>query len=298
MSRIAYVNGQYVPHNEASVHIEDRGYQFGDGVYEVCSILNGHPLETDPHLDRLDRSLREIRISEPMSRGALKIAMKEVIRRNRVKNGLIYIQVTRGVAKRDHPFPANVRPSVVMTARAFNFDQMIARGQSGVKVITLPDERWARCDIKSVGLLPNILAKQKAREAGAFEAWQVDRDGFVTEGSSTNTWIVTKNDVIVTRALTNDILPGITRLALLGIIKDLGLRYEERAFTVAEALDAREAFITSATAFATPVVEIDGRPVGNGAPGLTSQELIKAYWRRAVSETGVSKATLPALPLD
>lgn len=298
MSRIAYVNGQYVPHDQAMVHVEDRGYQFADGVYEVCAVLNGRLLDEDAHLDRLDRSLGEIRIAAPMTRRALRVAMRQVVARNRIRNGLLYMQVTRGVARRDHPFPAaGTRPSLVMTAKPLNFAKIIDRASKGVTVITLPDQRWARRDIKSIALLPNILAKQQARDSGAFEAWQVDGDGHVTEGSSTNAWIVTRDGAVVTRALGPEILPGVTRLMLLGIIKALGLRLEERSFTVAEAKAAREAFLTSSTAFATPVIAIDGAPIGNGEPGLTCQTLIAAYWEKVMAETGISRAELPQIPV-
>ncbi|MDA5194705.1 D-amino-acid transaminase [Govanella unica] len=297
MSRIAYVNGQYVPHDQAVVHVEDRGYQFADGVYEVCAILNGRLLDEDPHLDRLARSLRELRIATPMARGPFRVIMRQMVTKNRIRNGLLYIQVTRGVARRDHPFPAEgTRPALVMTAKAMDFGKIIDRASSGIAVITQTDQRWARRDIKSIALLPNILAKQQAREAGAFEAWLVDGNGHVTEGSSTNAWIVTRDGVIVTRALGPDILPGITRLMLLEVIRDLGLKLEERSFTVAEAKDAREAFITSSTAFALPVVQIDGHPVGNGEPGLAAQDLIRAYWKKVMAETGVTRTHLPNIP--
>lgn len=296
MSRIAYVDGQYLPHGQASVHIEDRGYQFADGVYEVCAIFNGRILDEAPHLDRLERSLAELRIPKPKTRAALTVVMREVVRRNRVRNGMIYIQVTRGAARRDHPFPAAARPTVVMTAHAIDFSKMIERSLSGVKVATQPDIRWGRCDIKSVALLPNILAKQAAREAGAFEAWLVDGDGYVTEGSSTNAWIVDADGTLITRPLTTDILPGITRQGLCGLLTGLGYKIEERPFTVAEAKNAREAFFTSTTAFAMPVIAIDDSPIGNGAPGLITQDLLQAYWQKVMSETGLRPGQIPGLP--
>lgn len=292
MSRIAYVDGRYLPHREASVHIEDRGYQFADGVYEVCAVMNGRLLDEAPHLDRLDRSLRELRIPQPMTRPALMRVLREVVRRNRVREGLVYMQVTRGVARRDHPFPAHAHPVLVVAAKHVNFAKTAERAAAGVKAITVPDQRWARCDIKSVALLPNILAKQAAVEAGAFEAWQVDEDGYVTEGSSTNAWIVTKDGVLVTRHLGNEILPGVTRAAILAIAKTLNLQVEERPFTVAEAKSAREAFVTSATSFAMPVVEIDGQAIANGAPGSVARALFAAYWEKAKAETGVDPAVI------
>lgn len=298
MSRIAYVNGQYVPHGDAMVHVEDRGYQFADGIYEVCAILNGRLLDEDAHLDRLDRSLSEIRIQPPMTRAALKVVMKQVVARNRIRNGMLYIQVTRGVARRDHPFPtASVRPAIVMTCKPLDYNKVIERAKEGIKIVSRPDLRWARRDVKSIALLPNILAKQSARDAGAYEAWLVDDEGFVTEGSSTNTWIVTQDGCVVTRALGPEILPGITRMMLLEVIKNLGLTLEERSFTIDEAKSAREAFISSSTAFALPVIEIDDCVIGNGVPGLTCQEIIKAYWIKVMAETGVTKTQIPAIPV-
>jgi D-alanine transaminase len=266
MSRIAYVNGRYLPHREASVHIDDRGYQFADGVYEVIAIERGRLVDEGLHLRRLGRSLAELEIAEPMLEASLKTIMREVIRRNRVCDGIIYIQMTRGVAPRDHAFPRYARTQVVMTARRSKpaNPKILAEG---AQVITLPDLRWARCDIKSIALLPNILGKQQAREAGAYEAWQVDSDGNVTEGTSTNAWIVTAAGEVVTRAATHAILNGVTRLGVIRVIKQAGLKFVERPFSVAEAKRAREAFLTSTTAYVTPVVRIDDSIVGNGKPG-------------------------------
>jgi D-alanine transaminase len=268
MSRIAYVNGRYQPHGAASVHIEDRGFQFADGVYEVCEVRGGRLVDETRHLARLDRSLGELRMQPPVGRAALTLILREVVARNRVETGLVYVQVTRGAAPRDFPFPGpQTRPSLVVTARATDPAKARANGERGVKVITLPDLRWKRRDIKSVSLLPNVLAKQAAREAGAFEAWLVDDQGLVTEGASSNAWIVTAKGALVTRPANEDILRGITRTTLIDLLRHEGLRLEERAFTVAEALGAREAFLSSATNLALPVVEIDGKPVGPGAPG-------------------------------
>ncbi len=277
MSRIAYVNGRYRPHARASVHVEDRGYQFADGVYEVVLIHRGRLVDEDGHLDRLDRSLGEIRIAPPMARGPLRAVMREVVRRNRVRDGIVYIQVTRGVAMRDHPFPQTpIKPALVMTARAIKpFDPDAAR--AGVEAITIPDIRWKRCDIKTVGLLPNVLGKQKAREAGAFEAWMVDDDGFVTEGTSTNAWIVTREGELVTRSLSHAILAGITRHAILDLARAAGVRFAERSFTVAEARAAREAFVSSATSLVKPVVRIDGQSIGNGQAGEVTERLLALY---------------------
>ncbi|WP_374316633.1 D-amino-acid transaminase [Microbacterium sp.] len=278
MSRIAYVNGQYVPHPEAAVHVEDRGYQFADGVYEVIAVARGALIDEEGHMIRLERSLDELRIARPMGRPALAHIMREVVRRNRVVDGLIYIQMTRGVAPRDHAFPANAETSVVMTAKRTK-PANPALLRDGAKVITIPDIRWERCDIKTVSLLPNCLGKQQAREAGALEAWQVDaRDGTVTEGTSTNAWIVTKEGEVVTRKADHAILNGITRIAVLEIIaRQQGLKFVERPFTVEEAKNAREAFLTSTTAFVTPIVRIDDALVGDGKPGLVAKSLREAY---------------------
>jgi D-alanine transaminase len=277
MSRIAYVDGQYLPHGSAVIHIEDRGYQFADGVYEVLAFVGGHIVDEDPHLVRLRRSLSELRIAAPMSDAALKIVMREVVRRNRADDGILYLQITRGVAPREHAFPKRANPVLVVTSRA---RRPVDRGimDRGVEVITIPDIRWQRCDIKSIALLPNVLGKQLAREAGAYEAWQVDRDGHVTEGTSTNAWIVTGDRTVVTRQADNAILNGITRLAVLDIIRREGYRFIERPFTVDEAKSASEAFLTSTTNGVVPVVKIDGVPVGNGGSGQLARSLCDHYW--------------------
>jgi D-alanine transaminase len=282
LSRIAYVNGRYVPHHAAQVHVEDRGYQFADGVYEVCEVRGGQLVDERRHMDRLERSLKELRIAMPMSRNVLGVVLNETVARNRVRDGIVYLQVTRGVARRDHAFPASgTQPSIVVTAKNHNLEKLETGAADGIPVISVPDNRWDRVDIKSVGLLPNVLAKQAAREAGAKEAWFVDPKGFVTEGSSTNAWIVTRDGAVVTRAAEHGILRGITRTVVLEVIADHGLKLEERAFTMDEAYAAREAFITSATQFVTPVVQIDGRPVGNGAPGLIATALRRDYHAHA-----------------
>lgn len=276
MSRIAYVNGRYLAHRDASVHIEDRGFQFADGAYEVIAICDGVLIDERLHLKRLRRSLDELRIAGPMSDAALHIVLREVVRRNDVHDGIVYIQVTRGSAPRDFPFPAGARPSIVLTARRQRpIDPRHV--EEGVKVITVPDIRWGRPDIKSVALLPNALAKQQARESGAYEAWQVDRDGNVTEGSSSNAWIVTASNEVVTRHADTSILNGITRQGVLHLIADQGLRFVERPFSVAEALAAREAFLTSSTNFVLPVVRIDGQPVADGRPGALTRRLRSFY---------------------
>ncbi len=274
MSRIAYVNGRYLRHADASVHIEDRGYQFGDGVYEVCEVRAGALIDETLHLDRLDRSLSELAMEPPMGREALRLVLRETVRRNRVANGLVYMQVTRGVARRDHAFPKpGTPPALVVTAKAVNRERIEGLADRGVAVITCPDIRWKRVDVKSISLLPNCLAKQAARQRGAFEAWLIDDAGYVTEGSSTNAWIVTEGDVLVTRQADQTILNGVTRRVLAAIGIGQGLKIEERPFTVEEALGAREAFITASTLAAIPVISIDGTLVGTGRPGPVSRLL-------------------------
>jgi D-alanine transaminase len=280
MSRVAYVNGRYEPHRTASVHIEDRGYQFADGVYEVIAVMGGVLLDLGPHLARLARSLGELQIARPMTDAALTAVMHEVVRRNGVAEGILYLQVTRGIARRDHAFPGPVRPSVVMTARAQSLDSS-ERARKGVAVVTMPDLRWARRDIKSIGLLPNAMAKQAARQAGAYEAWLIDADGNVTEGSSTNAWIVSSGGELVTRHLDHGILSGVTRLGLVELARKAGLTVVQRPFTPAEALAGREAFLTSTTSFVLPIVSIDGKPVGGGVPGPVAQQLRTVFLAHA-----------------
>jgi D-alanine transaminase len=291
MSRIAYVNGRYLPHGRARVHVEDRGYQFGDGVYEVCEVLAGRLIDERRHMARLDRSLRELRIRWPITTSALGVVLREVIRRNRVTEGIVYLQVTRGVAPRDHAFPAaEVPPAMVVTARSIPLAVRDERAVKGVAVVTVADNRWERVDIKTIGLLPNVLAKQKARESGAFEAWFVDKNGFVTEGSSTNAWIVTATGSLVTRPADNGILRGIARSVLVDHVGREGLRLEERRFSVSEALNASEAFLTSATAIVTPIVKIDGKKIGSGRSGPVATALRTAF--RQVAETAPAWSTI------
>ncbi|MSO68117.1 MAG: D-amino-acid transaminase [Pseudolabrys sp.] len=282
MSRIAYVNGRYLPLSGAKVAIEDRGFQFADGVYEVCEVRGGRLVDERRHVARLDRSLNEIRIARPMSAAALSIVLRETVRRNRVRDGIVYLQITRGVARRDFSFPqANTPPSVVVTARSNDLARLERMAEEGIAVITLPDIRWQRVDIKSVALLPNVLAKQTARDRGAREAWLVDAQGRVTEGASSNAWIVSRDGTLITHPLGRDILPGVTRSVVIDVIKAQGLVFEERGFSVEEAYAAREAFVTSASQIVLPVVSIDGRPVGNGAPGLIATALRRDYHAHA-----------------
>ena len=283
MTGIAYVNGSYIPVEEAAVNIEDRGFQFADGIYEVCLCIGGRYWDLDGHLTRMARSLREMRMPMPMSRAALQIVMNEIVRRNRFSEALVYVQATRGVASRNHAFPPASTPlSLVITAKRFSIDDSDAMAEQGIAVITQPDIRWGRVDIKTVSLLPNVLAKQAAKEAGAGEAWLV-RDGKVTEGSSTNAWIVDHDGALVTHPKSFEILGGITRETAIACAEDLQIKVCERPFTVDEAKSAAEAFITSATNLVTPVTAIDGAVIGTGAPGPVARRLREAYKLRAKS---------------
>ncbi len=280
MPRIAYVNGQYVPQSQAVVHIEDRGYQFADGIYEVCVVVDGRYWDMEGHLVRMTRSLNELRMRAPMEMAALKVVMGEVVRRNRLKNALVYMQVTRGVAPRNHAFPAaNTPPALVITARRFDFNQSDAKAAKGISVITHPDIRWGRVDIKTVGLLPNALAKEAATQAGAAEALLV-RDGYVTECSASNAWIVDKTGALVTHPKSNAILGGITRQTAIACAEELQIKVIERPFTLEEAKAAPEAFLTSATSFVMPIIAIDGAQVGSGEPGPVAKRLREAYKAR------------------
>jgi D-alanine transaminase len=279
MPRIAYVNGRYLAHGDAGVHIEDRGYQFADGVYEVCEIRHGMIVDLSRHLDRLDRSLNEVRIPSPMSRAALVGVIREVARRNRVKNGLFYLQVTRGAARRDHVFPApDTAPSIVITAKSTDPTLIAAKNANGLKAITVADNRWDRVDIKTVGLLPNVLARQAAKEAGAQEAIYIDQRGMVTEGAATNVWIIDGEGNLVTRPAEHGILRGITRTTLKDVAQSLSIPVVEREFSRDEMLAAREVFITAATSICFPVVEIDGQTIGNGHPGTFSEKIRTAFF--------------------
>lgn len=279
MPRIAYVNGRYVPHQDASVHIEDRGYQFADGVYEVCEVRHRVIVDLTRHLDRLERSLAELRIGAPMSRAALSQIIREVVRRNRVENGLFYLQVTRGVARRDHIFPGgHVKPSLVVTAKSTDPQVIAAKNAKGLKAITLPDNRWDRVDIKTVGLLPNVMARQQAKEAGAQEAIYIDAEGMVTEGAATNVWMIDAEGRLVTRPAEQGILRGITRTTLMDVAARLGVEIVERRFSRDEMLAAREVFITAATSICFPIVEIDGRTIGNGHPGTVADKIRSTFF--------------------
>lgn len=275
--RIAYVDGRYVPHGSATIHIEDRGLQFADSVYEVYAVSHGRLLDEAGHVTRLERSLSELEMALPMAKTSLAIVLREIIRRNHLRNGLVYLQVTRGVFHRDHMIPGVTRPTMIVTASRLDPGIFERRRRDGTTVVTTPDLRWGRCDIKTTGLLPNVLAKTAARRAGALEAWLVDEGGNITEGTSTNAWIVTQSGVAITRSLDANILAGVTRGTLLRAAAESQIRIEERAFSVSEAKDATEAFITSATGGIIPVVRIDGKTLGDGKPGKITLRLHEIY---------------------
>ncbi|HVU21456.1 MAG TPA: D-amino-acid transaminase [Rhizomicrobium sp.] len=287
--RFAYVNGRYMPHGDGAVHIEDRGLQLGDSIYEVFAVRDGKLRDEEGHLDRLARSVGELGIAMPMGRKALQLVMRELVRRNGIRDGLLYLQVSRGAVKRDHPIPAAVpRPTLILTARPYDFAGAEARAANGVAVITQPDLRWGRCDIKTTQLLANLLAKTEARKAGAYEAWLVDRDGNVTEGASTTAWIVDKDGHVVTRALSNAILPGVTRRVILEAAAEAQMPVVERTFTPDEVKSAREAFISSAANAATPITSIDGAKIGDGKPGPLSRRIAELYVALSASRAAIS----------
>jgi D-alanine transaminase len=297
VGRIAYVDGRYLRHDLATVHIEDRGLQFADSIYEVLGVFGGRIFDEEEHFDRLERSLREISLPMPMERRALRLVVRELARRNRLTDGLIYMQVTRGAVRRDHAVPERPPlPSLIITGKPIDTASFEERRISGIKVITTADERWARCDIKSTALLPNVLAKTAARAAGAYEAWLVDRDGRVTEGSSTTAWIVDRDGKLVTRDLDNAVLPGVTRRVLREVAESAQMPIVERRFTVEEAQGASEAFITAATIGALPVVEIDGKRIGAGRPGPVARRLQELY--RHAAETSARRGEAREMALS
>ncbi len=284
MGRIAYVNGRYQPHGTSVVHIEDRGFQFADGVYEYFAVFDGRLADADGHLERLWRSLSQIRIRPPMSEAALMVVMRETVRRNRIRDGSVYLQVTRGTAARDHAFPhPSTPPTVVVTAKSLDYAAAQAKAAKGVAVLTQADQRWGRCDIKTVGLLPNALAKQAAREAGAEEAWLVDELGFITEGASTNAWIVDAEGALRTRDTNANILRGVTRKTLIDLAAEAGLEISQRPFTIDDVKTAREAFMTAASTLVMPVTSIDGHRIGDGRPGPVGMRLRVLYEQNARS---------------
>jgi D-alanine transaminase len=276
MSRIAYVNRQFVPQSDAFVAMEDRGYQFADGIYEVAAFLNRRLLDAERHLDRMEYSLRELAIPMPMSRRALMVLIDELISRNSREAGLIYLQITRGVSARNHTWPSDITPALTMNVLPVAIASDAQRAK-GMRAITAPDERWARCDIKSISLLPNILARKKSYDVGARETILVNAAGEVTEGSATNIFFIDGNGTLVTHPKNHAILGGITRDVVLELARNNGVKAEERPFMAAEILAVREVFFTSTSAFVMPIIEVDGKPVGNGAPGLTTSKLIELY---------------------
>ncbi|MEC8210116.1 MAG: D-amino-acid transaminase [Pseudomonadota bacterium] len=277
MTRIAYVDGAYLPFDQAGVHIEDRGYQFADGVYEVFALVDRQMLDVEAHLERLDLSLKKINLASPVSKPALLVILKETIRANNIKDGLVYMQITRGRAARNHAYPATPQPVLSVTVRPINETHRRHVAEAGIKVISIEDQRWKRCDIKSISLLPNVMAKQAAVEAGAQEAWMIDGEGFVTEGASTNAWIVDKAGKLRTRPLANDILDGITRQMLLSLINEMKLELDEVPFTLDEAYSSKEAFSTASSLIVMPVVDINGHEIGNGKPGKITTQLLHNY---------------------
>ena len=277
MSKIAFVNGRYLYQKDAFVNIEDRGYQFADGVYEVIAVSNFNLVDIEPHLDRLERSLLELNIPWPCKRRVLNFILKVVIKRNFLKEGFLYLQITRGVAPRGHEFPSkNIKPSLIVTATKKELSSDLLY-KKGVNVVTAKENRWGRRDIKSVSLLPNVLAKQFAIDNGAFETWFVDNNSQITEGSSTNAWVVLESGELVTRHLGPEILSGITRMKVIELAKKRKFKINQRPFNVKEAIEAREAFLTSTTSLVMPVIAIDGIKVGNGKPGKISLELSALY---------------------
>ncbi|MFM9848217.1 MAG: D-amino-acid transaminase [Hyphomicrobiaceae bacterium] len=281
-TRTVYVNGRYLAYAEAAIHAEDRGFQFGDAAYEVCEVRHGRLIDEERHMQRLKRSLGELRIAEPMLAGAWARVMRETIRRNRVTDGLVYLQVSRGASPRDFLFPpAGTEPTVVCLARRIPKGKGDTTAAKGIAIKTVPDIRWSRCDIKTVMLLPSSLAKEAARAEGANDAWFVDAKGFVTEGASSNAWIVDKDGRLVTRAVDQSILRGVTRTTLADLLRREGVAFVERPFTVEEAKQAREAFLTSATSVVMPIVAIDGKAIGNGEPGLLTLRLRETFHQQA-----------------
>ncbi|WP_020593435.1 D-amino-acid transaminase [Kiloniella laminariae] len=280
MSRTVYVNGSFLPEEDAKISVFDRGFLFADGVYEVSTVLEGRLIDNEAHLTRLQRSLDELQMGCPVTMDELVRLQKELIKQNNLVEGGLYLQVTRGAADREFGFPKDTKPSLVMFTQVKNLiNSPVA--EKGLRVISVPDIRWQRRDIKSVGLLAPALAKQAAVAAGADDAWMYE-DGFVTEGSSNNAYIITKAGSIVTRQLGNEILHGITRRSVLALAAESNIKIEERPFTLEEAADAAEAFVTSATTFVTAVVSLDGKQIGSGKPGPLATRLRQLYIEQAL----------------
>ncbi len=276
MSREAFVNGQYKEFDTAMVHVEDRGYQFADGVYEVFAVINRKIVDYDGHLNRLFRSLNEISLKSPIVKESYLFHIRNLIYKNNIKDGLIYLQITRGVAQRDFKFPKNIKSSIVITAKNVSMENYYSKFKNGIKVKTTADLRWKRVDIKTLNLLPPVLAKQKAVESGCDEAWMIDSDGYITEGSSSNAWILIKDKLITTPATTS-ILKGITRTSLIKVLKKNNIKLIERRFNKQDIKNANEAYITSATQFVMPVIKVDNIRVGDGRIGKYAYIFKDAY---------------------
>ncbi len=285
MKKIVFLNGKYLKEDEAKVSIFDRGYLFGDGVYEVVPVINHTVIDREPFLERFERSLNEINLKWPISKDEFLVMLHELIKRNDLKEGGVYMQVTRGVAPRDFSYPKDTSPAVM----AFTFSKNIIdspQAKTGVKVVTVDDIRWKRRDIKSISLLGQCIAKEEADKKGAYEGWMVE-DGFVTEGTSSSAYIV-KDNKIITRPLSNSILSGIRRKILLELARKHNVKIEERLFSVEEALAADEAFLSSATTFIYPIIEIDGKKIADGKPGPVTKAMRKLYIESALKIAGIS----------
>ncbi len=276
MSSVSYVNGSYVDHSEARVSIEDRGYQFADGVYEVFAVINKKIVDYDDHLNRLFRSLKEISLDTPITKDAYLVHIRNLVRKNYITNGIIYLQVSRGVASRDFKFPINTKPSIVITAKRISMENYYEKFKRGIKVKITEDLRWKRVDIKTLNLLPPVLAKQEAIESGCDEAWMTDANGYITEGSSSNAWILIKNKLITTPT-SSSILKGITRTTLIRSLKNKNIQLIEKRFNKKDIKKSSEAFITSATQFVMPVIKIDNDKIGNGRVGKFAQIFRESY---------------------
>ena len=277
MSRVVFLNGQYCDYNKSLVHVEDRGYQFADGVYEVFTVINSSIVDFQPHLKRLFKSLSELKIPSPISKNTYLFHIKNIIKKNLIKNGTVYLQVTRGVASRDFKYPKNIKSSLTIIGKIISEDIFYHNIINGIKVKTTKDLRWGRCDIKSLNLLPPVLAKQLAYDNGASEAWLLDDNGNITEGSSSTAWILDKNNCLKTASLKNNILAGITRESFLRGLKKNKIKFKEVSFNINDIKDAKEAFITSATTFVTPVIKINNLKVGNGKPGIFAPIFLDLY---------------------
>ncbi len=277
MSRVAYVNGNYLDFKKSLVHIEDRGFQFADGVYEVFNVSESKLVDYDLHLKRLFRSLSELKIKSPISKNTYIYHIKNIIKKNIITNGLIYLQITRGVAPRDHKFPKQPKSSIVITGRHSSENEYENKFKNGIKVTTHDDIRWGRCDIKTVSLLPNVLAKQDAHIKGASEAWLINKEGFITEGCASNAWILRKDNTLITHPSNNSILTGITRTSFIKGLKKHSIKFKEIKFRVKDIRSAKEAYATSATQHVTPVIKVDKIKIGNGKPGKYASIFRDAY---------------------